>query len=49
MGLFVVLTTVEHHGGTVRVGRSRLGGAEFRNVLPSGVDTGGVRDGGGHG
>jgi signal transduction histidine kinase len=48
VGLFVVRTAVENHGGTVTVGRSRLGGAEFRIVLPSGEDTGGVRDGGTH-
>jgi signal transduction histidine kinase len=29
---------VENHGGTVTVGRSRLGGAEFRIVLPSGEE-----------
>lgn len=34
VGLFVVRTAVENHGGTLTVGRSRLGGAEFRIVLP---------------
>lgn len=48
VGLFVVRTAVENHGGTLTVGRSRLGGAEFRIVLPSGEDVGGVRDGGTH-
>ncbi|MFM9023893.1 MAG: sensor histidine kinase, partial [Planctomycetaceae bacterium] len=36
VGLFVVRTTLENHGGTLAVGRSPLGGAEFRIVLPSG-------------
>jgi len=36
VGLFVVRTAVENHGGTLTVGRSRLGGAEFRIVLPVG-------------
>jgi signal transduction histidine kinase len=35
VGLFVVRTAVENHGGTLAVGRSRLGGAEFRIVLPN--------------
>ncbi|MFM7109420.1 MAG: sensor histidine kinase [Planctomycetaceae bacterium] len=33
IGLFVVRATVENHGGALRVGRSPLGGAEFRIVL----------------
>jgi signal transduction histidine kinase len=34
VGLFVVRTAVENHGGSISVGRSPLGGAEFRIVLP---------------
>jgi len=34
VGLFVVRTAVENHRGTLTVGRSPLGGAEFRIVLP---------------
>jgi signal transduction histidine kinase len=34
IGLFVVRTAVENHRGTVTVGRSPLGGAEFRITLP---------------
>ncbi len=30
IGLYIVKTTVEHHRGTIEVGRSPLGGAEFR-------------------
>lgn len=32
-GLFIVQTTMENHAGQVEVGRSRLGGAEFRMVF----------------
>jgi C4-dicarboxylate-specific signal transduction histidine kinase len=34
VGLFVVQTAVENHHGSITVGRSPLGGAEFRIVLP---------------
>jgi len=34
IGLFVVRTAAQNHGGRVTVGTSRLGGAEFRLVLP---------------
>ncbi len=34
IGLFVVQTTVANHRGTIEVGRSPLGGAEFRITLP---------------
>jgi signal transduction histidine kinase len=34
IGLFVVRTAVENHRGRVTVGRSPLGGAEFRITLP---------------
>jgi signal transduction histidine kinase len=34
IGLFVVQTTVANHRGSVEVGRSPLGGAEFRVTLP---------------
>ncbi|MFM7245097.1 MAG: sensor histidine kinase [Planctomycetaceae bacterium] len=43
VGLFVVRTAVENHGGTLTVGRSPLGGAEFRIVLPVAGNAGGVR------
>lgn len=33
IGLYVVRATVENHGGDLRIGRSPLGGAEFRIVL----------------
>ncbi len=36
IGLYVVTTAVENHRGTVTVGRSPLGGAEFRIVFPAG-------------
>jgi signal transduction histidine kinase len=34
IGLFVVATAVKNHHGSISVGRSPLGGAEFRIVLP---------------
>lgn len=34
LGLFVVQSTVENHGGRFAVGRSPLGGAELRMLLP---------------
>lgn len=34
IGLFVAKTAADNHGGTLEVGRSHLGGAEFRLVLP---------------
>ena len=34
LGLFIVQTTMENHGGKIEVGRSPLGGAEFRLVFP---------------
>jgi C4-dicarboxylate-specific signal transduction histidine kinase len=34
IGLFVVQITVANHRGTIEVGRSPLGGAEFRITLP---------------
>jgi signal transduction histidine kinase len=38
IGLFVVKTAVANHQGVVSVGRSSLGGAEFRIVLPRGIE-----------
>jgi nitrogen fixation/metabolism regulation signal transduction histidine kinase len=35
VGLFVVRTAVENHGGRLSCGRSSLGGAEVRMFLPS--------------
>jgi sensor histidine kinase regulating citrate/malate metabolism len=49
VGLFVVRTAVENHQGTITVGRSILGGAEFRIVLPPGPEGQGVREAGGRG
>jgi signal transduction histidine kinase len=46
VGLFVVRTAVENHQGTITVGRSILGGAEFRIVLPPGQEGRGVREAG---
>jgi PAS domain S-box-containing protein len=37
LGLFIVQTTMENHGGRLAIGRSKLGGAEFRMVFPSGA------------
>ncbi|MBW1604071.1 PAS domain-containing protein [Streptomyces sp. JJ66] len=37
LGLYIVKGIVEAHGGTITVGRSRAGGAEFRFTLPVGV------------
>ncbi len=35
LGLFVVHTTLEHHNGQLKIGRSReLGGAEVQLLLP---------------
>lgn len=45
LGLSLVRSIAESHGGEVRVGRSPLGGARFTVVLPApraGIDTGGV-------
>jgi signal transduction histidine kinase len=36
LGLYIVKGLVEAHGGTVEVGRSPSGGAQFRFVLPAG-------------
>ncbi len=37
LGLFVVRTTLEHHNGQLKIGRSReLGGAEVQLLLPMG-------------
>ena len=33
LGLFIVQTTMENHGGRLEVGQSQLGGAEFRMVF----------------
>ena len=49
VGLFVVRTAVENHQGTITVGRSILGGAEFRIVLPPGQEGRGVREAGSRG
>lgn len=35
IGLYIVTTTVDHHGGRMSVGQSPLGGAEFRISLPA--------------
>jgi signal transduction histidine kinase len=37
LGLYIVKGIVEAHGGTITVGRSAAGGAEFRFVLPVGT------------
>jgi signal transduction histidine kinase len=37
LGLYIVKGLVEAHGGSVEVGRSPSGGAEFRFVLPTGT------------
>jgi C4-dicarboxylate-specific signal transduction histidine kinase len=34
LGLYVVQTTIENHGGTLALGRSSLGGAEVILRLP---------------
>jgi PAS domain S-box-containing protein len=34
VGLFIVATTIENHGGSFNIGRSPLGGAEFRLSFP---------------
>jgi PAS domain S-box-containing protein len=34
LGLFIVQTTMENHGGQLEIGGSKLGGAEFRMVFP---------------
>ncbi len=34
LGLFIVRTTAENHGGRLQTSRSSLGGAEFRMVFP---------------
>lgn len=44
IGLFVVRTAVENHRGRVTVGRSPLGGAEFRIALPRRERPGAQRD-----
>ena len=36
LGLYIVKGLVEAHGGSVEVGRSPSGGAQFRFVLPAG-------------
>ncbi|MEE1939128.1 ATP-binding protein [Streptomyces sp. TRM 70361] len=37
LGLYIVKGIVEAHGGTITVGRSAAGGAEFRFILPVGA------------
>lgn len=34
LGLFIVQTTMENHGGRLEIGRSPLGGAAFQMVFP---------------
>jgi signal transduction histidine kinase len=36
LGLFIVQTTMENHGGRLEIGRSKWGGAEFRMVFGEG-------------
>jgi signal transduction histidine kinase len=36
LGLFIVQTSMENHGGRLEIARSALGGAEFRMVFPKG-------------
>lgn len=36
LGLFIVQTTLENHGGRLEIGRSPLGGAEIRLFFPKG-------------
>jgi len=43
IGLFVVKTAVENHRGTITIGRSPLGGAEFRIAFPRATDRPEVR------
>jgi PAS domain S-box-containing protein len=38
LGLFIVQTTLENHGGRLEIGRSPLGGAEFRMVFPKSAE-----------
>ena len=35
LGLYIVQTTMENHSGQLEIGRSPLGGAEFRMVFPA--------------
>ncbi len=35
LGLYIVETTMENHSGQLEIGRSPLGGAEFRMVFPA--------------
>ena len=37
LGLYIVKGLVEAHGGSVEVGRSPSGGAQFRFLLPAGT------------
>ena len=34
LGLYLVRTTIQNHGGTIKAGRSKLGGAEFSLQIP---------------
>ena len=34
LGLYLVRTTIQNHGGTIKAGRSKLGGAEFSLKIP---------------
>lgn len=36
LGLFIVQTTMENHGGELKIGKSKLGGAKIRLVFPVG-------------
>jgi DNA-binding NarL/FixJ family response regulator len=38
MGLFLVATAMENHGGRLEIARSPLGGAEFRMVFPKSAE-----------
>jgi PAS domain S-box-containing protein len=35
IGLYIVKTTIDHHHGKIQVGRSKLGGTEFRLTFPT--------------
>lgn len=37
LGLYIVKGIVEAHGGSISVGRSSAGGAQFRFILPVGA------------
>ena len=46
IGLYVVKTAVDNHGGQMTIGRSTLGGAEFRITFPRSADSSKLAAGG---